>query len=211
MSRELYEMAWQHGEFKDSPDDDETMDWAAARIRELEAQLAAAQERNTVLQSEHLDHVNALHQQLTAAQDKLTTITRGDFDQFCAYCGWTTPKGSNAQWEELEKHVMGCPKHPLGEALRENAQLKEMLAQACNDLAAAQERNTKLQSEHLDHVYALHEQLTAANAEIERGLWDAINNPPEQEDTDELVIIDRLDDNYIIYPERKQEAADDHQ
>ena len=37
MSRELYEMAWQYGEFKDSPDDDETMDWAAARIRELEA------------------------------------------------------------------------------------------------------------------------------------------------------------------------------
>ena len=35
-------------------------------------------------------------------------------------------------------------------------------------LAAAQERNTKLQSEHLDHVYALHEQLTAANAEIAR-------------------------------------------
>jgi len=70
MSRELYEMAWQYGEFKDSPDDDETMDWAAARIRELEQQLAAAQERNTVLQSEHLDHVNALHQQLTDAQER---------------------------------------------------------------------------------------------------------------------------------------------
>ena len=47
MSRELYEMAWQYGEFKDSPDDDETMDWAAA---ELEAQLAAAQSRNNELE-----------------------------------------------------------------------------------------------------------------------------------------------------------------
>jgi len=42
------------------------LDWAAARIRELEAQLTAAQERNTALQSEHLDHVIALHDQLTA-------------------------------------------------------------------------------------------------------------------------------------------------
>ena len=37
-----------------------------ARIAELEAQLAAAQERNVALQSEHLNHVNALHEQLTA-------------------------------------------------------------------------------------------------------------------------------------------------
>ncbi len=34
-----------------------------ARIAELEAQLAAAQERNVALQSEHLNHVNALHEE----------------------------------------------------------------------------------------------------------------------------------------------------
>jgi chromosome segregation ATPase len=49
----------------------ENGDWvryedAAARIAELEQQLAAAQERNVALQSEHLNHVNALHEQLTA-------------------------------------------------------------------------------------------------------------------------------------------------
>jgi chromosome segregation ATPase len=37
-----------------------------ARIADLEQQLAAAQERNVALQSEHLNHVNALHEQLTA-------------------------------------------------------------------------------------------------------------------------------------------------
>jgi uncharacterized protein involved in exopolysaccharide biosynthesis len=39
---------------------------AVARIADLEAALAAAQERNVALQSEHLNHVNALHEQLTA-------------------------------------------------------------------------------------------------------------------------------------------------
>jgi len=42
------------------------LDEAIDRIAELEAQLTAAQERNTALQSEHLDHVIALHDQLTA-------------------------------------------------------------------------------------------------------------------------------------------------
>jgi len=41
---------------------------AIARIADLEAQLTAAQERNTALQSEHLDHVIRLYDQLTAAQ-----------------------------------------------------------------------------------------------------------------------------------------------
>ena len=39
---------------------------AVARIADLEQQLEAAQERNVALQSEHLNHVNALHEQLTA-------------------------------------------------------------------------------------------------------------------------------------------------
>jgi uncharacterized coiled-coil DUF342 family protein len=37
-----------------------------AAINDFEHQLAAAQERNVALQSEHLNHVNALHEQLTA-------------------------------------------------------------------------------------------------------------------------------------------------
>ena len=41
---------------------------AIARITDLEEQLGAAQERNTELQSEHLDHVIRLYDQLTAAQ-----------------------------------------------------------------------------------------------------------------------------------------------
>ena len=44
----------------------------------------------------------------------------------------------------------------------------DRIAELEQQLAAAQERNTVLQSEHLDHVIALHDQLTAANAEIER-------------------------------------------
>ena len=86
MSRELYEMAWQYGEFKDSPDDDETMDWAAARIRELEAQLAAAQE-NTLgpwFLTQGLctldaiaDHIITLQRQLAAAQERGVVLARG--------------------------------------------------------------------------------------------------------------------------------------
>jgi len=47
------------------------LDWAAA---ELEAQLAAAQERNTALQSEHLDHVIRLYDQLTAANAEIERL-----------------------------------------------------------------------------------------------------------------------------------------
>ena len=42
----------------------------ADRIIELEAALTAAQERNVALQSEHLNHVSALHEQLVAAQER---------------------------------------------------------------------------------------------------------------------------------------------
>lgn len=42
------------------------LDKSNTKRAELEAQLAAAQERNVALQSEHLNHVNALHEQLTA-------------------------------------------------------------------------------------------------------------------------------------------------
>lgn len=41
-----------------------------AHIAELEAQLAAAQERNTNLQSEHLDHVSALHKRIKELEKK---------------------------------------------------------------------------------------------------------------------------------------------
>ena len=92
------------------------------------------------------------------------------------------PDGFECTLTEPEDRTWGRDLLPVVERLNEYAaRIRELEAQ----LTAAQERNTKLQSEHLDHVYALHEQLTAANAEIERGLWDAINNPPEQEDTDE--------------------------
>jgi len=55
------------------------LDWAAAeldrmeqrfRIADLEAQLAAAQERNVALQSEHLDHVSALHKRIKELEKK---------------------------------------------------------------------------------------------------------------------------------------------
>jgi len=155
------------------------------------------------LQSEHLDHVNALHEQLTAMTAERDSETR-----------WAKQYSDEA--DELRQQLAAAQESTLGpwfltQGLCTLDAIADHIITLQRQLTAAQERNTKLQSEHLDHVYALHEQLTAANAEIERGLWDAINNPPEQEDTDELVIIDRLDDNYIIYPERKQDAADDHQ
>ena len=42
----------------------------ATRITDLEAQLAAAQERNVALQSEHLDHVSALHKRIKELEKK---------------------------------------------------------------------------------------------------------------------------------------------
>lgn len=48
---------------------------STARIRELEAALAAAQERNTALQSEHLDHVIRLYDQLTAANSEIEKLS----------------------------------------------------------------------------------------------------------------------------------------
>ena len=45
-------------------------DRAIAYIAALEQQLAAAQERNTALQSEHLDHVSALHKRIKELEKK---------------------------------------------------------------------------------------------------------------------------------------------
>jgi len=47
----------------------------ADRIAELEAALATAQERNTALQSEHLDHVIRLYDQLTAANSEIEKLS----------------------------------------------------------------------------------------------------------------------------------------
>ena len=46
------------------------LDEAIDRIADLEAQLAAAQERNVALQSEHLDHVSALHKRIKELEKK---------------------------------------------------------------------------------------------------------------------------------------------
>jgi hypothetical protein len=51
-------------------------------------------------------------------------IVRGQFAQICSACGYEVPAGESS-WERLQEHVESCPKHPLGKALAENAELRE--------------------------------------------------------------------------------------
>jgi len=123
------------------------------------------------------DRIAELEAQLAAMTDERDSESR-----------WAKKYSDEA--DELRQQLAAAQENTLGpwfltQGLCTLDAIADHIITLQRQLTAAQERNTKLQSEHLDHVYALHEQLTAANAEIERGLWDAINNPPEQDAADD--------------------------
>ena len=65
-------------------------------------------------------------------------VMRGNFQQMCSYCGWLSEVG---QWDELQKHIKTCEKHPLFKAEarikelnEENFRLTKELALAAKDI-----------------------------------------------------------------------------
>ena len=91
------------------------LDEAIDRIADLEAQLAAAQERNTALQSEHLDRVIALYDQLTAMTAERDLNARALFDvTFRLEKLKSMLAAANAEIERLSRYVgPDCPESPF--------------------------------------------------------------------------------------------------
>ncbi len=114
-----------------------------ARIAELEAQLAAAQERNVALQSEHLNHVNALHEQLTAMTAERDSETR-----------WAKQYSDEA--ESLRKQLEVAQERGMA-----NAKLRERLA----DITVESDVERKLKELALDKCDDLVRKLDSAEAD----------------------------------------------
>ena len=73
--------------------------------------------------------IERLTVELADATDKMLRVLRGNITQICSYCGWEA-KQPGATWEELQKHITMCEKHPLTRALKDRSALLEFLRTA---------------------------------------------------------------------------------
>lgn len=73
----------------------------------------------------HRNSVTAMKAQIAELEAKIDRFLRGDFKQFCAYCGWESIEGT---WAELQDHIHNCDEHPLGIA---NKRIAELEADKC--------------------------------------------------------------------------------
>ena len=84
---------------------------------------------------EAFDRICALARRAEEAEGRVLEVVRGEFTQICSYCGkeCQPPNG----WEELQEHIKVCERHPLREAEREAAGLREAMEDAatlCDNL-----------------------------------------------------------------------------
>jgi hypothetical protein len=73
-----------------------------------------------IAQKIYIDHVSTLlsllsekEKKIEELENRILRMIRGEFKQICSHCGYETEKG---EWEELQKHLKECPKHPLRQA-----------------------------------------------------------------------------------------------
>lgn len=56
--------------------------------------------------------VHKTSEALAKEREKTLRIVRGEFGQFCSYCGWES-SSEGASWGELQAHINNCTAHPL--------------------------------------------------------------------------------------------------